>query len=510
MRTLNSLPDTAQSPIFDELPAKDLARVRATSRAIRGQLNMYDKSTFGIEKLYGHFFPTESEQTTFRKKQAQTEALVSGSTLVKVLSRENFVPSDLDVFLNHANVMSLGQCIKELGYEFDPLPTVIEGNRTKSVQQMAVFEEAVVVELATWKPNTGDIADRYEGSAIAGVFNFKKGEQKRIQLVATRSDPIEAILGFHSTLVMNIATATHLIALYPATSFIDKQAIYLKDFSSSVIKAVKKYEQRGWETVDMISAEEALHAKSERSFKVRWVGDSHSWITKLADIPGFAVPVDAYKTLWVTSWHLYCPEPRSIRVMLNKLKSRSLQRTYTIVWEVERAVWAHPCFQMLEEVIRWRLANRPPTHGSDGHPNTPALRPADHFAEKGSEVETLPQIEPVSQITSADKEQYLYVNSQSYCLHRSTRNISDVEDALVEYLQGLYPLFDCKFRTNQVLLQMQADFSLARCYYKGLKDPDSYPTGHTLSVMMRHIECVQQLQQRELVKVSNLSLEHDK
>ncbi|KAK7032217.1 hypothetical protein VNI00_013391 [Paramarasmius palmivorus] len=498
MRGLNNLPDTAQTPLFDALPLQDIARLRSVSNALNSDVRQYDHSAFGFEKLYGQFFPLESQRTIFLKKQAETEALVSGSTLVSVLSRDGFKPSDLDVFLQQKHVMSMGQTIMELNYKFVPLSTVMEGNKKKSEQQMDIFEEAVLAELSSWVPNTGDITDRYKNSAIAGVFNFAKDSGEKIQLVATRGEPIEAILGFHSTLVMNFATTTHICSLYPTKSFINKEAIYVKDFTLPVIKAVQKYEQRGWSTVNMISAEEALDGNSEISFKTRWIGDSHCWITKLPDIPNFTTPSDAYRNLWTTSWHIHCPGPHSIRLVINRFQSRSLQQSYLVTWEVEKAIWAHPCFRMLEEKIRWRMANRYQGNTSDGQPNSPVNNT--HDTELGREPTWTSSRRINTPFSKNDESQWLYVFDPKVCNHRSTSNVADLEDAVVEYLHELYPMFDETFKANEVIRRMRDEFAMARRFYNGMKGPCSYATGHTISAIMRFVDTVKRIQFKDTVK----------
>ncbi|KAK7020589.1 hypothetical protein VNI00_017718 [Paramarasmius palmivorus] len=503
MMNLDFMAYPIQNPVFDSLSLIDLARMRAVSHSLNAQLRQYDLTAFGLEKMYGRFFPTESSKTRFRIKQAETEALVSGSTLVSVLSRRYFNPSDLDVFLRHDHVMSMGQELEDLGFKFSPLPTVMDGKKKKSEQQMEIFEEAVVVELASWIPNTGNVTDRYNNSSVAGVFNFVNQEGFTIQLVATKGEPIEAILGFHS--IMNFATATHLVSLYPRTSFLKNEAIYLKDFTPPVIKAVQKYEQRGWITVDMISAEEALDYNSEVSFKTRWVGDPHCWITELEGIPGFNIPSDAYRGLWITSWHHCCPAVRSIRVIVNRFQSKSLSRTYLVCWEAEKAIWSHHCFRMLEEKIRWRMAHRAPVVSGSGHPTLPVLR---HVAVHDDRVPALLDVRPQPQTNTsdtpfgiADRNQWKYINEHQSCIHRSTRNVANMENAIIEYLEGLYPLFDHTFKTNDVILRMKGDFGFARKYYAGYKGHDCYPTGHTISAIIRCVDLIKHIQQREAVMV---------
>ncbi|EEB91118.1 hypothetical protein MPER_10578, partial [Moniliophthora perniciosa FA553] len=224
----------------------------------------------------------------------------------------------------------------------------------ESVQQDDDFFKAFESETLKWSPNTGSVADRYEATTIAGVFNFRNSMGNVIQLVATKVEAIEVILGFHSTLVMNIATAHEVISLYPNMSFIQFKSLYLLDTSQQkVAEAKMKYEQRGWETTTMISAVDALNPNSEISLKTRWIGDKHCWIIKMIPIEG--VLPTCYDNFKVTSWCLSYPLEDGARVIRNRMKSTWLNSQYVITWEAERAAMQHPCFCILQEVAQAEL-----------------------------------------------------------------------------------------------------------------------------------------------------------
>ncbi|KAK7018724.1 hypothetical protein VNI00_018284 [Paramarasmius palmivorus] len=357
MDHLTALPYPARSPIFDALNPADLMTAKKLSWALRCQVSQYERTTFGLNAIYGPFFKSFDDIERFRTFQSDSGALVSGSVLVRVLSRRGFTPSDLDLFVRTGRVLDSGKLLGSLGYKFKPLSTVMEGKRVKSLEQSPVFPEAVDAALASHHPGAGTVAERYDDCSVAGVFNFRNEDGMNVQVVATKGEPVEAILGFYSTLVMNVATATQVVSLYPMTSFVKRWAMYLRPYTWSVIHARIKYEFRGWQSVDMVTAAQAASVDNELSVKTRWFGDRHCWII---DLPPLANPVskrDAFHSLKVTSWSLRYSAVSGARILVNRMTLPSLSSSYVITWEAERAVWHHPCFRSLDpsrvaEVIR--------------------------------------------------------------------------------------------------------------------------------------------------------------
>ncbi|KAK7021331.1 hypothetical protein VNI00_017433 [Paramarasmius palmivorus] len=347
--SLENIPYLAQVPIFDEMTPSEIETFRKVCRSTRNQVQAYDDIVFGVTNIYRSFFPSAVDIENFRVLLARTGGIVSGSVLVKVLSRKDFQPADLDVFVRSCHAQMFGKFLLDIGFVFIPLATKIEGNRRCTIEQNPDFYLAVKAELSSWTPNTGNIADRYDNSALAGVFTFVHKEGGKIQIVATRTEPIDVILGFHSTAVMNIATATQIISLYPKTSFIDYKSLFLTSTSGSVTSARLKYCSRGWHPIDTITAVELLDYDCELSGKTRWVGDRHSWIINLAPLSEKDVDASAYDALFTTSWNVSCTGVDSARVVKSRLMSNLLSASYILTWEAEQAVRNHPCFSALKK-----------------------------------------------------------------------------------------------------------------------------------------------------------------
>ena len=124
---------------------------------------------------------------SFRRLQACTGTLISGSTALQFFDRTFYPESDLDIYVPKTWRNEVGQFLLRAGYSFVPHssqhPTFVE----------AVFENSVTTSTAEY--------GNFKG--ISGVFNFEKngmhGERLKIQLMVAVRSAIEPILHYHSS-----------------------------------------------------------------------------------------------------------------------------------------------------------------------------------------------------------------------------------------------------------------------------------------------------------------------
>ncbi|ESK93948.1 hypothetical protein Moror_12941 [Moniliophthora roreri MCA 2997] len=254
--SLTTLPYPTQRPFLDGVSLHDLLRsLPQISQAMVTQVETYKHMVFSTDRLYSPFF-SQHDQVLFRVMQAHTGALISGSSVVALLARARFRVADLDVFVNMQYVPVVGHFLMNARYVFKPMETTMDGKKKEMVQQPSNFYDTVESESKSWVPNTADCQN--------------KGR------------PIHVIMGFHSMAVMNFVTATEIISLYPYNTFILMKNLYLMDLDDpKVMQAKLKYKSRGWESVTMISASEALCHDFEWSLKMRSVGGEHCWVIQL-------------------------------------------------------------------------------------------------------------------------------------------------------------------------------------------------------------------------------------
>ncbi|KAK7017940.1 hypothetical protein VNI00_018501 [Paramarasmius palmivorus] len=268
--------------------------------------------TAKASEFYSRFF-TEEQTRKFLHVQKNTDALVSGSFVLSWLSGGSFVPNDMDIFVSRKHASIIARQIVESNYHFDPMVTIKVNGRKISVEQPSELMSAVEKELNSWNPNTGWTRDRYTNSNIAGVFNFVNTSGRIIQVVATRCEPVDAILAFHSTVVMNFATCDEVVCLFPNNTLERKRNLQLLDSTTfGVSTALQKYESRGWTTLYTISAWEAING-DEWNMKYRWIGDKHCEVVKFEESAEDGEKADVGEQ-FLKFWRLDFIEERTTRL----------------------------------------------------------------------------------------------------------------------------------------------------------------------------------------------------
>ncbi|KAK7032394.1 hypothetical protein VNI00_013142 [Paramarasmius palmivorus] len=459
----------------------------------------------------------------FRGLQMETGALVSGSAVVQYLSRRQLSPSDLDIFVTKDYVLLIGRFLFQRGYVFSPMVTLMDGRKRLSEEQPLDFVEAVYDELIKAKPNTGEVADRYEVTEIAGVFNFVKatgGNGERVQVIATEGEPrfVFVFTNFRVSLalVMNIASATEVVSLYPWTSFVENRALYLKKDTRAVLSARRKYEDRGWASIDMLSAEQYLDRSSELSSVPRWVGDGRCWVLRFSSLCPALYMGTMKRSLALTSWSLSCRHPSFVAVSTARLDKAYLSRRYYVLSGAELAVRVHSCFaafgesapriQVLPSVVDTEVGStveedRAISQGSIAPGSRPGLVgsrdvvmsvASDDDGSDFSDAESAEvraqldpgQVEPVSRVrcssssgddsmesdstisASSDSswdglDVWRHTNGVRGCTHLVIGPKYPPDDAVFDYLRGFYPLLLEAHRRGRVLEKLRCAFRRA-------------------------------------------------
>ncbi|KAJ7123889.1 hypothetical protein C8R43DRAFT_42756 [Mycena crocata] len=277
--------------LFAQIPARELVRLMLTCRRV---YFLVQDTCFNLTRLLSPFFGDAAEVERFRWIQAQTATVISGSIALQYFNRMTWPDSDMDMYTDRSSAVTPVQFIISNGYTFDP----------RLSQKKDVF--------AQLSESVKDRPVSYLGRGIADVLDFHKGD-KKIQLIIATSTPMEVILSFHSTPVMNILTHNKAHALYPRSTFETKKALVIETVGAGQEAGRQKYVNRGW---DMIS-DASVSSKSELGVRmVRSVGDTFTWTLPLpplrnsvfAAIPDLS-PINSWQlacdgeTTW-TDWHV--------------------------------------------------------------------------------------------------------------------------------------------------------------------------------------------------------------
>ena len=107
----------------------------------------------------------------------------------------------------------------------------------------------------------------------------REGDDTKIQIVTTKSDPLLCILaGFYSTVVIHFFSWQKAYSIFPRTTFIDRRCYMLKEIDQFHAPRLAKYSRRGWQLQDVAWAGEPRVPALEGT---RRVGDHHSWVIPL-------------------------------------------------------------------------------------------------------------------------------------------------------------------------------------------------------------------------------------
>ncbi|KAG7098196.1 hypothetical protein E1B28_000164 [Marasmius oreades] len=238
------LPETATSGLLSCLSSGDIRVYGRTCKDARGQVDAYWKRALNISRLLLPFF-TDHKARDFRIIQAATGALISGSTALQFFARTRYPDSDLDVYVEHRFALELLSFLEAIGYTF----VSTEQPPNKHLPDLRVIVERAASIMA------GHIVAGYTpGTGIAGVYNMRKAD-KVIQVITATESPMDIILNFHSTVVMNAISYSHAYSLYPSATF--NHSLSLVSYCGESVGrnegaeiARKKYISRGWKMVE--------------------------------------------------------------------------------------------------------------------------------------------------------------------------------------------------------------------------------------------------------------------
>jgi len=262
------------------------------------------KLAFDVNVHFARFF---SDPIQFRRLQAATHCVVSGSTALQFFNREVYPDSDLDLYVDFRNALDVCQFILDdvaRAYTFLPC-----GEQDRDFT--AVLEDFVARGTQHFSENQNineGATGGYGLEQVLEVFSFVSRDEEnrvlnKVQVVVTDLNPFVSMLTFHSSksfsrfkiklltspssivftaVVMNAITFKAAYSLYPKGTLEDKKMLLTgspRKFNHK--QALEKYVRRGWHAVRSISPDEQADSSAAFRFGKRWVTDSNSWILPL-------------------------------------------------------------------------------------------------------------------------------------------------------------------------------------------------------------------------------------
>lgn len=286
--------------IFLYLTPLEFIRLAKTCRSAYATVNSFIHRTFNINHLLSRYFP---DPLAFRALQSRTGTLISGSTALQFFDRTFYPESDLDLYLPPTSDKQVLQWLTLHGYQFVP-----SGKQPRDLDK--AISHSRDIDDDDWSDY-----DTPEKKVVQAVYTFIKaapaGEdvELKIQCIVARNTPMEAILSFHSTCVMNVISYEMAYCLYPRATLHEHHTLVSgEEASPTRPAALLKYSGRGFEI--MVVDRGRLPAGSLFAEDMRYMGDSQCWTVTLdtVGIQAFSWPISGQPLLScdpvsATSWH---------------------------------------------------------------------------------------------------------------------------------------------------------------------------------------------------------------
>ena len=236
------------------------------------------------------------EPQKFLKILDRCEGIVSGSAALLFLGREEFTPSDLDVYVPLHGLLQMGRFLKG------------ESFRYQATGGMHPLFDVAAIGLSSAMERDRSSCRRRSATSPAATFNFYRPasglsvrgkEGTHVQVSVTYQDPVMFIIeSFHSSKcllyirlittltiviagVMNYISPTCAVSLFPFTTFHERRSLVCQDIRQSGLVHrgwMEKYRSRGFE---IVTAESPYCATFETRYWNREVGDDLTWVLPL-------------------------------------------------------------------------------------------------------------------------------------------------------------------------------------------------------------------------------------
>ncbi|KAF9499597.1 hypothetical protein BDN71DRAFT_1441739 [Pleurotus eryngii] len=291
--------------VMGQLSLDALRWYSLTCKAIYDEVQAYYHRNYSLNPILEPFIPSRYIPA-FRRLQKENGLIISGSAALQFFTRVTYPESDLDLYVEYARALEIGKWLESevgctaLNHQGEAHPFY----RTFSRYVTSDFNSGRLPSLepcyTTLPGNRGsaapadpahsgvDVAEDYSFKGMRAVVSFLSPvSSRKIQLIICRRNIMEVISGFHSTVVMNLITASYAYSLYGEETLEKKLALPV-DIGRSALgnleAARAKYVDRGWTMVP--SQAEALRLKAFEGWAARHVGDSKCWIVRLPQVEG--------------------------------------------------------------------------------------------------------------------------------------------------------------------------------------------------------------------------------
>ncbi|PBK66569.1 hypothetical protein ARMSODRAFT_890216, partial [Armillaria solidipes] len=263
--------------IMDHLEVRDLCRLSSANTLSFGRASEYIHRHCSIRQTLLPFFARDEDFDLFRELQRTHGVIISGSQALSVFTGKRYLNSDLDLYVNQYQQRDLTNVLERVGY------TSRGSLRPPSLRPSIVRWQSM---------RDGDTMTlEYADKSIADIEEFRNGSGAVVQVISSYGPPLDVVLGFHSTCVMNVVAHQYAYCLYPKATLIVKASIARSGDDDNAIRAQNKYADRGYRLLFRETSTPTLDFR----LQARSVGDRHCWTLPLAGPSTLVNPVEVNK-----------------------------------------------------------------------------------------------------------------------------------------------------------------------------------------------------------------------
>ncbi|KAK7044013.1 hypothetical protein VNI00_008183 [Paramarasmius palmivorus] len=327
--TVSDLPPTTYDFLFRDLSVIDLFRFSKVNQHSNLAVKEFFRRAYRVENILLPFF-TLQEIRAFRILQYTYGVLISGSTALSFFEREVYPDADLDIYVDVRFCAIVAHFLIGSGYRYAP-------GDSREKKQPGNLEDAIEKAVRPGLRRL-DRSMKYSSDGMADVFAFVKEDGsrlRRVELVASQGNPFQVILGFHSTVVMNIIGYTHAISLYPRSTFKNRISLKLYTNNERAEQARRKYQKRGWTLISMPDAASAVSRRADVNIFFRHLLDEFCWRIPLEPVEDF-VPAPALNVgmyMILHSWKLDCIDRSNVCVAYETISGTKMVQSYCLCAE---------------------------------------------------------------------------------------------------------------------------------------------------------------------------------
>lgn len=163
--------------------------------------NLYTARAYDIHRDLSRFF---SDPMEFRRMQAETGTLISGSFAVQFFERTVYPGSDLDLYAHPGLSMSVGQWLYEEGYKL--VSTSMHNDMPDKNWKHEIYDNWVGLEdfdiVPFFDESEWDEQGIYRNMRVSDVYTWHQatdGLPLVVQVISCHRSPLHTIMGFHSS-----------------------------------------------------------------------------------------------------------------------------------------------------------------------------------------------------------------------------------------------------------------------------------------------------------------------